>query len=78
MTPGWLMAQIPGDVSLPYPPAMPSPTLADLADLARQAGAILADGYGKNFAIARKGRVDLVTEYDKKSEDFLIDRKSVV
>lgn len=54
------------------PSSAPRPTLADITDLARQAGAILADGYGKSFTVTRKGRVDLVTEYDKKSEDFLI------
>ena len=51
---------------------MPIPTLPDIESLARQAGAILADGHGKTFTVTRKGRVDLVTEYDKKSEDFLI------
>ncbi len=54
------------------PMPTPSPTLADLESLARQAGAILASGYGQVFSVTRKGRVNLVTEYDKKADYFLI------
>lgn len=48
------------------------PSLADLQHLARQAGAILADGYEKEHQLAYKGEIDLVTEIDRRSEDFLV------
>jgi myo-inositol-1(or 4)-monophosphatase len=55
---------------------MPSPTLADLERLARQAGRILSDGYEKDHQVDFKGTIDLVTEVDHASEEFLIDEIS--
>jgi len=51
----------------------PSPTLSDLENLARQAGEILRSGYGQVFEVMHKGLIDLVTEYDHRSETFLIE-----
>ncbi len=48
------------------------PTLADLQTFARQAGALLSAGYGRAHAFAHKGRIDLVTEYDRRSEELLL------
>jgi len=43
-------------------------------ELAREAGAILLEGYGRPHAPERKGRIDLVTEFDRRSEAFLLER----
>jgi len=51
---------------------MTSPTLTDLERLARQAGRILSDSYGKDHQVNFKGTIDLVTEVDQASETFLI------
>jgi myo-inositol-1(or 4)-monophosphatase len=51
---------------------MNQPTLADLEHLARQAGKILSDGYEKDHKVDFKGVIDLVTEIDHASEEFLI------
>ena len=48
------------------------PTLSQLKTWARQAGAILRRGQKTSFKIEHKGRVDLVTEMDKLSEDYLL------
>jgi myo-inositol-1(or 4)-monophosphatase len=48
------------------------PTLNDLQDFARQAGELLCGGYGRSHAALHKGRIDLVTEYDKRSEELLL------
>jgi myo-inositol-1(or 4)-monophosphatase len=48
------------------------PVLDDLMTWARSAGAILREGYGKNHQISHKGRIDLVTEMDRRSEEYLI------
>jgi len=48
------------------------PTLADIERLAREAGAILRDGYNKEHTVHYKGIIDLVTETDHASEAFLI------
>ena len=40
--------------------------------IARQAGAILLKGYGKVQHVRQKGVIDLVTEFDRRSEDVLI------
>jgi myo-inositol-1(or 4)-monophosphatase len=48
------------------------PTLLDLERLAREAGAILRDGYNKDHTIHYKGEIDLVTETDHASEAFLL------
>jgi myo-inositol-1(or 4)-monophosphatase len=49
-----------------------SATLADLEALARQAGEILRAGYGQHMTVYHKGVIDLVTESDHRSEDFLV------
>lgn len=48
------------------------PLLADLQQLARQAGEILAAGYEKEHQLDYKGEIDLVTEIDRRSEEFLV------
>jgi myo-inositol-1(or 4)-monophosphatase len=51
-------------------PGTPDPR--DLRDsairIAREAGAVLLEGYGRVHALERKGRIDLVTAYDRRSE----------
>ena len=47
--------------------------LALAIGLARQAGALLREGYGKSMHVDRKGVVDLVTEYDVHSEEIILD-----
>jgi myo-inositol-1(or 4)-monophosphatase len=42
--------------------------------MAREAGAILREGWGKAHRPERKGRIDLVTEYDRRSERLLLER----
>ncbi len=42
-------------------------------DLARQAGALLRQGYGDSVQVKLKGSIDLVTEYDLRSEQFIVD-----
>lgn len=51
---------------------MTTPTLADLERLARQAGQILRAGYQKEHQVDYKGVIDLVTEIDRQSEDYLL------
>jgi myo-inositol-1(or 4)-monophosphatase len=51
---------------------MTSPILNDLETLARQAGEILHAGYNKKHQIKYKGVIDLVTEIDAQSEEFLL------
>lgn len=48
------------------------PTLSYVEHLARQAGAILRAGYEKEHQVGYKGVIDLVTEVDHQSEDFLL------
>ena len=43
------------------------------ADLARTAGAVVRQGFGQTMQIDRKGAIDLVTEYDTRSERLLLD-----
>ena len=40
--------------------------------IARQAGTILMEGYGKVQRIQHKGAIDLVTEFDKRSEEVIL------
>jgi myo-inositol-1(or 4)-monophosphatase len=40
--------------------------------IVRQAGAILLEGYGNVHHIQQKGVIDLVTEFDKRSEELII------
>lgn len=49
------------------------PSLSDLESLARAAGQILRDNYEKDHEIQFKGAIDLVTEVDHKSENFLLE-----
>lgn len=48
------------------------PNLSDIESLARGAGEILRSGYGQHHQVTYKGTIDLVTEYDHLSENFLI------
>lgn len=48
------------------------PKIIELMKWARQAGLILRDGYGKHHEINHKGRIDLVTEMDRASEEYLL------
>lgn len=41
-------------------------------NIARQAGAVLMEGYGNVHHIQRKGVIDLVTEFDRRSEDIIV------
>ena len=50
------------------------PTLSYLEELAREAGAILREGYNKEHQVNYKGVIDLVTEVDHQSEAFLLGR----
>lgn len=49
-----------------------TPTLSDLEELARQAGEILRAGFGMRHTIDYKGTINLVTEVDHRSEEFLL------
>jgi myo-inositol-1(or 4)-monophosphatase len=48
------------------------PTLQHIDELARGSGKILREGYGKKHKIDFKGEIDLVTEIDHQSEDYLL------
>ncbi len=48
------------------------PTIEIVEMLARQAGEILREGYGQPHQVDYKGRINLVTEIDHRSEEFLI------
>jgi myo-inositol-1(or 4)-monophosphatase len=48
------------------------PTLKEIESLAREAGAIVREGFHQQHTIAYKGVIDLVTEVDHASEDFLL------
>ncbi len=51
---------------------MSSTRLEFATQLARQAGGLLRTGYASDFSIEHKGAVDLVTDYDRRSEVLLI------
>ena len=54
---------------------MEQPNINDICIIAKQAGLILREGYEKQHDIKQKTRQDdLVTEMDKKSENFILDR----
>jgi myo-inositol-1(or 4)-monophosphatase len=40
--------------------------------IARQAGAVLLEGYGNVRHVQHKGAIDLVTEFDKRSEELIL------
>lgn len=48
------------------------PTLTVLTTLARQAGDILRRNFGKQLQVSHKGLIDLVSEADYQSEQFLL------
>ncbi len=48
------------------------PILSDLERLARHAGEILRHGYEQEHQVQYKGVIDLVTEVDRLSEDYLL------
>ncbi|HSB67620.1 MAG TPA: inositol monophosphatase family protein [Anaerolineales bacterium] len=48
------------------------PTLTDLSSLACQAGDILRQSFGQHLQVDHKGLIDLVTEVDRQSEQFLL------
>ena len=52
------------------------PKLSDLEELARAAGDILREGFGKALQIENKGVIDLVTQVDKDAEAFLLQQIS--
>jgi len=54
------------------------PEINDICILARQAGQILADGVGKIHQVTQKGIQDPVTEIDKMSEEFILERLSAM
>jgi len=45
--------------------------LVEAEKIAREAGALVLEGYRTPVHIRKKGEIDLVTEYDVKSEDFI-------
>lgn len=49
-----------------------TPTIQELENLAGAAGEILRRGYGKSHRIRYKSAIDLVTEIDRESEDYLL------
>jgi len=49
-----------------------SEILPIIGRIARQAGNVLREGYGKVQHIQHKGAIDLVTEFDKRSEEMIL------
>jgi myo-inositol-1(or 4)-monophosphatase len=49
-----------------------SPTLFDLERLARQAGEIVRASYGGLNHVYHKGEIDLVTDVDRRAEDYIV------
>jgi myo-inositol-1(or 4)-monophosphatase len=48
------------------------PTLKEIELLAREAGKILRAGFGQKHQVTAKSAIDLVTEIDKQSEEFIL------
>lgn len=48
------------------------PKIEEIIKLAQNAGQILRDGYGKLNSLEMKGKFDVVTEVDRRSEEFLV------
>lgn len=48
------------------------PTLAEIENWAKEAGIILRNGFRKDHQITAKSTIDLVTEIDKQSEEFIL------
>ena len=53
--------------------SVPREWLDDAIGIARAAGRILREGYGRPVAVDYKGGIDLVTEFDRRSERFIKD-----
>ncbi|MEK6255750.1 MAG: inositol monophosphatase, partial [Chloroflexota bacterium] len=53
---------------------MSKPELADLEEIARKAGKILRESYGKQHEVELKGVIDPVTEVDRRSEVFILNQ----
>jgi myo-inositol-1(or 4)-monophosphatase len=51
---------------------MTQPTLTQVIEWARSAAELLREGYGKQHEVDLKGRIDLVTEMDRRCEDYLV------
>jgi myo-inositol-1(or 4)-monophosphatase len=51
---------------------MRQPVLSELEQLARQAGKIVGDKFNEQHTISYKGVIDLVTEADHESEEYLL------
>lgn len=51
---------------------MSQPTRTELEELARQAGQILRKGFGHVRQVTNKSSIDLVTEFDRQSEELLV------
>lgn len=51
---------------------MTQPTLPEVIEWAQFAAHMLREGYGKQHEVNLKGRIDLVTEMDQRSEDYLV------
>ena len=52
--------------------AVPPDALEAAIAIARGAGAILAEGFGRPGRLERKGAIDLVTDHDRASEEFIL------
>ncbi len=50
------------------------PTLIELTTLARAAGNILRESFGQHLRVDHKGLIDLVSEADRQSEQYLLSR----
>jgi myo-inositol-1(or 4)-monophosphatase len=48
------------------------PTMSELESISRGAGDILRKGFGHKIQIDKKGVIDLVTDIDRESEDYLL------
>ncbi|MDH3943921.1 MAG: inositol monophosphatase, partial [Anaerolineae bacterium] len=53
---------------------MAIPRLDEIEALARGAGEILREGFGQAQKVTHKGVIDLVTEYDERSEQYLMEK----
>jgi len=56
------------------PDETPEALRAAACAFAREAGAVLLEGHGREHAPEKKGRIDLVTEFDRRSEAVLLAR----
>jgi myo-inositol-1(or 4)-monophosphatase len=50
------------------------PTIDFITNLSKEAGEILRKGFGQAHQVRHKGRIDVVTEVDHQSEDFIVNR----